>query len=473
MKSSLAPFRAGVARANITPLPGTHLSGSVNTVRKFKAGAIADPLYARALVLASGEHKLCIVTVDITLLTEPITLAIRQAAQKECGLEPEAVMVHATQTHSAPSLGHCMLDADFAIVPPEMEWVRGGDPANDKFVVPIIIDAIKRANDDLQPASLGAGSGIEGRFAFNRRAVMRDGKVFMPHEPWKNHPLGPTDLLQMEGPIDPEVGVLAVRAESGKLISILVNYTCHPVHVFPKAVVSADWPGALCDALAAQYDDCIPLVINGCCGNINPWPPFDPHYEYNGDHVAMGNALAEMAGKVVETLEWQDEGTLDWCARRVPLEIREPSPEQRATDTELLARHPMAPWDENQGEEGGVDYAWMRAASNTSISLLKQREGVINYEIQAFRIGETALVGLPGEPFVEGQLQLKAASPVRQTYVAHCTTQYVGYLAIPEAFPRGGHEVDSSFWAKVEPEALGMIIDNATELLSELFPTPN
>ena len=470
MKPASAPFRAGVARADITPPPGTHLCGNIHTVRKFKAGAIADPLYARVLVLEAGEIKLCVVTLDVTLVTEPITLAIRKAVSEECGFAPEAVMVQATQTHSAPCLGHVMLDQDITGVPPEMEWIRGGDPKYDAFAVPTIIDAIKRANDDLQSASIGSGSGIEGRFAFNRRAVMRDGQVFMPHDPWNNNPLGPTQLLRMEGPIDPEVGVLAVRAENGKIISVLVNYACHPVHVFPKVVVSADWCGAVCDALAENYDGCIPLVVNGCCGNINPWPPFDPDYQYNGDHILMGNALAEMTKNVVETLEWRDEGALDWRARRVPLEIREPEHKQREADTELLAQHSVPPWNENEGDDGGVEYEWMRAASRASISLLKKREGVINYEVQAFRISETALVGLPGEPFIEGQLDLKAASPVRQTLVAHCTTQYVGYLAIPEAFPRGGHEVNSSFWAKVEPDALGIVIDSAVELLDELFP---
>ena len=343
MKTSSSPFRAGVARADITPQPGTQLVGDVTSIRKFKEGAVADPLYARVLVLEAGDRKLCIVTLDLTLLTEPCTLAIRKAVGEECGLKPEAVMLQATQTHSAPTLGNVMLDEDFSGVPPEMDWLRGGDPAYEALALPLIIDAIKRANDNMQPASLGSGSGIEGRWAFNRRAVMRDGKVFMPHNLWKDNPLGPTQLLYMEGPMDPEVGVLAVRAESGELICVLVNYTCHPVHVFPKAVVSADWPGALCDALEESYDGCIPLVVNGCCGNINPWPPFDPDYEFNGDHVAMGNALADMTRKVVASLEWQDEGTLDWRARRVPLEIREPSLEQREADAQLLAQHSTRP----------------------------------------------------------------------------------------------------------------------------------
>jgi len=458
------PLLAGAARADITPPPGTQLAGDIGAPRH--SSEVLDPLYARIIVFEAGGRKLCIVSIDVTIVCEPCTIAIRAAAQ-ECGIAPEATMVHATQTHSAPSLGHIMLDEDFDRVPPEMDWIRGGDPAYDAFAIERIAAGIKEANAKLQPASIGTGSGIEGRMAFNRRAVTREGTVFMPHSPFARSPLGPTDLLYMEGPMDPEVGVLAVRGADGNLISILANYTCHPVHVFPKPVVSADWPGALCDSLEATYPGCIPLVINGACGNINPWPPFDPHYEYNGDSIAMGNTLADMVRTVIGTLEYSDSAIIDHRVIHEPLAIREPEAEQMAADAELLNAHDTPPWADEKHSR--ILFDWMLAASRSSITLLKKREGVINYEIQVLRIGDTAFVGLPGEPFVEGQLKLKMLSPVRHTYVAHCTTQYVGYLAIPEAFPHGGHETGSKFWAKVEPEALETVIQSAAGVLREVF----
>jgi hypothetical protein len=93
----------------------------------------------------------------------------------------------------------------------------------------------------------------------------------------------------------------------------------------------------------------------------------------------------------------------------------------------------------------------------------------LDYEIQAMRIGNTAIVGLPGEPFVEGQLRLKMASPAAHTIVAHCTSHYAGYLPTREAVPRGGHECETRFWSKLEPDALDTVIDAAVEVLNELF----
>jgi len=53
--------------------------------------------------------------------------------------------------------------------------------------------------------------------------------------------------------------------------------------------------------------------------------------------------------------------------------------------------------------------------------------------------------------------------------VAHCTSHYVGYLPIREAFPRGGHEVETKFWSKLVPEALDMAVEAVAALLHEVF----
>ena len=117
-----------------------------------------------------------------------------------------------------------------------------------------------------------------------------------------------------------------------------------------------------------------------------------------------------------------------------------------------------------------ADPAWFRAASTRSIEFCRKRSPKFPYEIQAFRIGDAAFVGLPGEPFAEGQLAIKIASPFYPTYVAHCTTHYVGYVPTKEACTRGGHEAnpDCTYRAKRGPDSLGRIVLNVTELLHEL-----
>jgi hypothetical protein len=207
------------------------------------------------------------------------------------------------------------------------------------------------------------------------------------------------------------------------------------------------------------------LVLNGCCGNLNPWPPFQA--DFHPEHRRMGAALAERARAVAQPMRFAEVDALAWKALRIRVPLKPPDPERLAMAEAMLARHPEPLWTEGSPPE--IDARWFQAASIRSVELMRQRSPVLEYEIQAFRIDDVALVGLPGEPFVEGQLEIKIGSPAAHTFVAHCTSEYVGYLPTREAFRRGGHEVDFSYWAKLAPEALDVVVDNAVGLLRELF----
>ncbi len=466
----------GAAQVDITPRSPVQLAGDVGLLRK--AQHVADPLYARAVVLECEGRKLCVVACDVTIITREYADYVRQAAAQRFEMDPDAVMVHATQTHSAPSLGHFIFSDEVAL-PDGMDWVRGGDRDYSRRAEERILEAIRLAHERLEPVEMAYGSAIEGRWAHNRRAVTRDGSVMMPG-PRLPKPLGWTDMLYLEGPIDPELGVLCFRTLDLGLSTMLVNYTCHPVHVFPKPIVSADWPGALAHELSARYSqreggaegdvaDCVAMVINGACGNINPWPPFEP--EYANDHRAMGRGLADTVEATLQTLSFSGVSCVDWRARHVPIPLREIEPERLEAARALLAEHPEPCWQDRPG--GRVSLEWIMAAGTMDLSRRREREPMHDYEVQAFRIGDVALVGLPGEPFVEGQLRIKMASPAARTYVAHCVNQYVGYLPTVEAFRRGGHELATGNWSRLAPEALDTVVDTAVALLHELFEAPS
>ena len=189
-----------------------------------------------------------------------------------------------------------------------------------------------------------------------------------------------------------------------------------------------------------------------------------------GYDLAMGRTLAEMAQKVVETLDFTEEAALDHRVRHLKIPLREVPPDELTRARETIESQPQPAWADEAKTR--VDRDWMAAASVYSVHLARERDPNLDYETQVFRIGDTAIVGLPGEPFVEGQLQIKLNSPTYPTYVAHCTSHYVGYLPTREASTRGGHEANMlyTYWAKLATGSLETVADNAVEMLREMFP---
>ncbi len=464
-------LRAGAALVDITPPAGTHLSGSGCGEHR-PAQSVLDPLFAKAIVFEAAGRKLCIVTLDVTIITSEYTSRIRAGIAEKTGIAPDAIMVHAIQTHSAPSVGYFMLDQDFPLeTTAETEYLRGAELAYGEQAARAAVRAAVEAAGRLEPVRIGLGRGIVGELAFNRRGVRRDGTIMMPkpmgHE---NQPFGITDLCYLEGPMDPEVGVCCVQRLDMQPIAFLLHHTCHPVNVFGHretyCAVSADWPGAWSHELQKIYGSTVvPLVLNGCCGNINPWHPFDP--DCTPDHRRMGRELAAMSERVTHGMTFGQSGVLDWRIEQAILSYRDIPEKRRQEVAALLAKHPHPP----RGKSGEVDPQWFSAASTRSVELCRQREPRFSYEIQVLRVGDLAIVGLPGEPFVEGQLAIKTNSAAPYVFPAHLTTQYVGYLPTREAYARGGHEANAevTYWAKLAPGSLETVVEKAVATVCELF----
>lgn len=453
------PLRAGAGCVDITPPMGTQLAGDIGRYRP--AELLLDPIYAKTLVLESEGRRLCFLSADLLAITKSWSDEIRRLASEKFGLDREAVMVHATQTHAAPALGHSAVSDDCTLIPPELSWLRGGDDRYHPFAVDRMVEAVRVATEALEPAVVGAASGIESRVAFNRRFVMRDGTV-RTHPPAQELP----NVLHVEGPTDPELGVMCVSTESLRIPAMLLSYTCHPTHGYPHRYVTADWPGAWCDEVRQAYgSQCVPIVLNGCCGNIHHSNHLDPTRV--SDHRRMGHLLAETTHKVLKEIAYQDNPLLDWRVKYVRIPLRELDPKDLQEARKLLADHPEPLW--TNAERTTVSWDWVYAASRLDLQERRQRKPDVDYEIQAFRVGDVAFAALGGEPFVEGQLRIKQLSPARRTYVAHMANGYVGYIPTRHALQGGGYETRTANWSSLAPEALDIITDETVQLLQDLF----
>ena len=86
------------------------------------------------------------------------------------------------------------------------------------------------------------------------------------------------------------------------------------------------------------------------------------------------------------------------------------------------------------------------------------------------RIGDVAVVGLPGEFFVEFGLELKRRSPAAQTFIAGLANGSLGYVPTAAAFAQGGYEPTTWHYSKLAPEAGPLCVAAALEQLNEIVP---
>ena len=88
--------------------------------------------------------------------------------------------------------------------------------------------------------------------------------------------------------------------------------------------------------------------------------------------------------------------------------------------------------------------------------------------VQALRIGELAIVGVPGECFTALGVEIKRRSPFRYTYIAELSNDWIGYIPDAPAYDLGGYQVWTGLHSWVARGTGEQIVDEAVEMLDRL-----
>jgi hypothetical protein len=344
-----------------------------------------------------------VIALDTLSVRATLTREIRDRIEKQHGFPGEGIMVAATHNHAGPAV------TAFGKSPLAAEYVED--------MLQKLSTAFGEALKRSEAAEIGFAHGFEWRVAHNRRIIMRDGFV-KTHGNFKD-----PKALCYEGPVDPEVSVLAVRrAADQKLIGCIVNYTCHPTHHGGGTDFSGGYPAALCKALEAQGWP-VALFVNGACGNIHD---ANPAAGGTGmDPAEIGRILCEDVQTLTSGIAYSADVPLRHKHKVVELDFRD------LTDDEI---------------HGGVPGAQRFGSNETYDTLIVdlvekiKSEKTQRAELQALFIGDHAYAAIPSEYFVEFGLRIKEETWPRRTMIVSCANGMVGYLPTREAFRRGGYE---------------------------------
>ena len=397
-----AGFKAGVAKVDITPPAGLPMYGYFG--RTQPATGTLDPLYARLVVLEAEGKRLALVTLDLGRVFGPSSLAsLREQLAKTSGIS--LLLITASHTHAGPNI----LD----------EYPANRAPAWETACLDKIARAVAEAGDHLTEVRLGTGYG-RAYIGYNRRRVYPDGTVSMF---WTNPDKVPTS------PVDPTVSVLRIDTAGGKPLAVLVNYACHPVVFGPDNLeYSADYVGVMAQTVekslgGATDGSPLCLFLQGGDGDINPY-----------------YATTALADGAVKKRDWTGE-QLGLEAARVAKTINTVTASEPSLQfTEDSIMFPVR-WNAQKFRQGMLatygprvyeDHADLLNGENP------QRE--LSLPVTAVLINKRiALMGMPGEPFVDFQINWRERCPVRDAFFVGYANGYLDYFPTIRAAAEGGY----------------------------------
>jgi len=403
--SVAADFRAGAGVRVITPDPLLPVSGGMGPA--IPATEKRGDLSARVLVVADIDTTVAIVGIDV--LGFPGVLADRVRALVP-RLPPEALIIGATHTHSAPD---CYAFPDG----------KGGHTGNLAWMEEVVrrtAEAVNEALDGLRPASLRvATADAQGKIAFNYYAP---------------------DLY------DRRMGVIQAVGSDGKPIATLVNYAIHPEVLGNKrGILSPDCIGPMYARIEAQGGGTA-VFINGAQGGM-----------ITADNRNLDTPTDPIRGV------WKDIGTWEECERightmadealRIVAGAQaDPAPIVAATSRDV--RFPV-----------DSDDLWAVVSLSPLGYPHDDATRTITTRLAMVDLGKARILTIPGEalPNIGAYLKRKAGD---DTFLFGLTNDAFGYILTKEdflAFPR---------YQYVSRVSLGeqtgtILVDNLLEMVRE------
>jgi len=455
-------LRVGLAVADITPPIGFPMAGYYH--ERLADGAI-DPLQAKAIVFHDTDVSGALVVCDLIGIATDLSREVRKRVSENTGIPETNVVVAATHSHTAPDY---MKELWLNITKRPQQALRR------KYIDSLIgqIAAVTEdAATDAQPAFLESGAAVQRTpVSFNRRFVMRDGSV----KTWQN--FNNPSVIRSAGPIDPEIGLLAVRTPSGDLRGVFSNFALH-LDTVGGLKWSADYPFFIERTLKlAVGPDVISIFGTGCCGDINHSNPHSPKRNTAG---FIGTSIGDSIVRSVKQLRPVEQTRLVVKSRRVNLALQDATQHDVTSAVQIVERA-------KRGEK--VDFfqhvtayknlildhfrhaqPYVSTPDHITWGLSRSLAGIgerLPVDVTVMTIGsDVAIVCLPGEVFVELGLAIKQGSPFRTTMIVELSDA-VETIYIPNraAYAGGSYEVTNS---AVQPGSGEILVETALSLLRE------
>ncbi len=395
---------------DVTPPIGHPLCGGwIEPVR-----GVDDPLRALGVVLLGRGQPVVLCAVDWCGIRNEAYMVWRRALATAAHTVPEKVALQCVHPHDAPF-------ADLAA-----ERMLEAAPGAARMLDLRFFDRVVRQTADAVQTSLahtkpfthvGMGRGRVDQVASNRRVLGEDGKV----KYWRSSATkDPTARAQPEGLIDPWLKTLSFW-NGARPLAALSYYATHPMSHYGQGRVSSDFCGLARQKRQEEDANVLQVYFTGCAGNIAAG-------KYNDGAPANRNVLrdrllAGMKAAWEATERFPVEG---WRWRVEPVKL---PPRKEASFGPEASRKVLDDARESKARRGNaaLQLAWLERSERP-------------IELTCLDFGKAVVLHLPGEPFIEYQLQAQSLRKESFVCVAGYGDDGTGYIPTSRAYFQGGYE---------------------------------
>ncbi len=384
-----AEFRAACVKVDITPDSPQWLHGFAPR----QSTGVRDRIYHRIAAMDDSTTAFYLVSSDICTISSAFYRDFCARLEGETGIKPEQIWWATTHTHSAPHVG-----------PQELGTLFFGGTLGDRSttedtayletVNQRLIDGIKEAREKLEPARLGIGIG-EARANINRRQRLEDGKTVLGENP--------------DGPTDRQLGLIRLERPDGSAIGLIANYAIHGTCLHGgNTLITGDAPGWASSYVEEKLG--VPMLfVNGAEGNVAPLP-------------TVGNDINDPRIKSFDD-------TLGEPILALNKTISETTGDVKLATGKVLIDTPR--------KEG---LGWIDTLSEFATTS-PEGKPLVRIPVYSLTINDdTAVWAAPLELFSEIALNVRAASPFKNTLYFGLTNGSMLYMPTKAAFAEGGYE---------------------------------
>ena len=455
-------FKLGAAKTGMTPPKGSIIGDSYGI--RVSEG-VHDELYIKTLVFEQAGQRVAFITLDVISLPHLLVMKSRALIHKQTGIAVNNIILNATHLHAGPQMNPLFWDVVGGSAKLKSQEYTHKMPE-------LILESVESAISKIQPVHVSIGNVQETSISFNRRFLMKDGTF--KTNPGKLNP----NIVRPAGPIDPSLSMVYFESLDKKPVAILVNFALH-VAVVGGNNFSSDFPGVMSDLIGkVKGEEVVTVFTNGTSGNINHIDVSNSNQLSGFDESErIGTILADRVLNALNSLRPIPITSLKATIQAVNLPVF-----KVVEQLEMIwAKDVISKFGKPKGSgfadvvsawrildlvkyQGGLD---TRHNSTTTVPLTVDGSA-LESEVSVIAFGDQmALVGFPGDAFVELGLGIKLNSPFPFTIVSEQSGNgTLSYIPNKKAFPEGQYEVNSARYRSGGGESL---VDAALETLISIF----